>query len=41
MSRLSSDDQERPAEPSADEVTDPTLQAEIGNPAASNPPTGA
>ena len=41
MSRLSSDDQDRPTEPSADEVTDPTLQAEIGNPAASNPPTGA
>jgi NADH-quinone oxidoreductase subunit C len=41
VSRLSSDDQERPTEPSADEVTDPTLQAEIGNPAASNPPTGA
>jgi NADH-quinone oxidoreductase subunit C len=38
---LSSDDQDRPTEPSADEVTDPTLQAEIGNPAASNPPTGA
>jgi NADH-quinone oxidoreductase subunit C len=41
VSRLSSDDQDRPTEPSADEVTDPTLQAEIGNPAASNPPTGA
>ena len=41
MSRLSSGDQDRPTEPSADEVTDPALQAEIGNPAASNPPTGA
>jgi NADH-quinone oxidoreductase subunit C len=38
---LSSDDQDRPTEPSADEVTDPALQAEIGNPAASNQPTGA
>jgi len=38
---LSSGDQDPPTEPSADEVTDPTLQAEIGNPAASNPPTGA
>jgi NADH-quinone oxidoreductase subunit C len=38
---LSSADQDRPTEPSADEVTDPALQAEIGNPAASNPPTGA
>ena len=25
----------------ADDVTDPTLQAEIANPGASNPPTGA
>ena len=41
MSRLSSGDQDRPTEPSADEVTDPALQAEIGNPAASNQPTGA
>jgi NADH-quinone oxidoreductase subunit C len=38
---LSSGDQERPTQPSADDVTDPTLQAEIGNPAASNQPSGA
>jgi NADH-quinone oxidoreductase subunit C len=41
VSRLSSGDQERPTQPSADDVTDPTLQAEIGNPAASNQPSGA
>jgi NADH-quinone oxidoreductase subunit C len=41
VSRLSSGDEDRPTEPSADEVTDPALQAEIGNPAASNRPTGA
>jgi NADH-quinone oxidoreductase subunit C len=41
VSRLSSGEQDRPTEPSADEVTDPTLQAEIGNPAATNQPTGA
>ena len=38
---MSSGDQDRPTEPSADEVTDPALQAEIANPAASNQPTGA
>jgi len=38
---LSSGEQDRPTAPSADEVTDPALQAEIGNPAASNRPTGA
>ena len=38
---MSSGDQDRPTEPSADEVTDPALQAEIDNPAASNQPTGA
>ena len=47
MTRLSSadeDDQQHrdgaEAAPSAEEITDPTLQAEIANPAEANPPTG-
>ncbi|MGH9183735.1 MAG: hypothetical protein ACRDZ9_08030, partial [Acidimicrobiales bacterium] len=41
---MSSPDEVPPEEttaPSAEEITDPALQAEIANPAESNPPTGA